>query len=98
MTRTYTFVFDRDPEGGFVVTCPALPGLVTHGATLEETKVMARDAMEGFIEVLVEDGERIPDSDRPEMAPRFNHLVETLRDGDSRPILEQLTTQIAAAA
>jgi len=98
MTRTYTFVFDSDPEGGFVVTCPALPGLVTHGAPLEEARTMARDAMEGFIEVLVEDGESIPDSDPPELAPRFNHLVETLRDSNSRPILEQLTTQIAAAA
>jgi antitoxin HicB len=98
MTRTYTFVFDSDPEGGFVVTCPALPGLVTQGATLEEARAMARDAMEGFIEVLVEDGESIPDSDPPELAPRSNHLVETLRDSHSRPILEQLTTQIAAAA
>jgi hypothetical protein len=23
MTRTYTFVFDADPEGSFIVTCPA---------------------------------------------------------------------------
>jgi antitoxin HicB len=98
MTRTYTFVFDSDPEGGFVVTCPALPGLVTHGATLAEARAMARDAMEGFIEVLFEDGESIPDSDPPGLAPRFNHLVETFRDSNSRPILEQLKTQIAAAA
>ena len=44
MTRTYTFVFDPDAEGGFVVPCPALPGLVTHGVTLEEARNMARDA------------------------------------------------------
>ena len=48
MTRTYTFVFDSDPEGGFVVTCPALPGLVTHGATLDEAKAMTKDAMESL--------------------------------------------------
>ena len=46
MTRTYTFVFNPEPEGGYTVTCPALPGLVTYGETMEEARVMARDAME----------------------------------------------------
>jgi antitoxin HicB len=61
MKRTYTFVFDPDPDGGFVVTCPALPGLVTHGDTIEEARMMARDAMEGYVAVLVEDGEQVPE-------------------------------------
>jgi predicted RNase H-like HicB family nuclease len=61
MNRTYTFVFDSDPDGGYVVTCPALPGLVTHGDTIEEAREMARDAMEGYISVLIEDGELVPE-------------------------------------
>ncbi len=65
MTRTYTFVFDPDPEGGYVVTCPALPGLVTHGATMDEARAMALDAMEGLIETLIEDGAPLPESDPP---------------------------------
>jgi predicted RNase H-like HicB family nuclease len=69
MDRTYTFVFDPDPDGGFVVTCPALPGLVTWGATIDEARDMARDAMEGYVEVLIEDGETVPDSDAREVAP-----------------------------
>jgi predicted RNase H-like HicB family nuclease len=36
MARTYTFVFNPEPEGGYTVTCPALPGLVTYGETLQE--------------------------------------------------------------
>jgi antitoxin HicB len=63
MVPTYTFVFDPDLEGGFVVTCPALPGLVTYGETIEEARDMARDAMEGYIAVLLEDGEPVPGSD-----------------------------------
>ena len=40
---TYTLVLDRDPEaGGYVATCPALPGVVTEGETVEETLAMAR--------------------------------------------------------
>jgi predicted RNase H-like HicB family nuclease len=98
MTRTYTFVFDPDPEGGFVVTCPALPGLVTHGASLDEARTMAQDAMAGFLDVLIEDGEEVPESDPPQMTPRFDVLVRTLREGSATPIVEQLSTEIAAAA
>jgi antitoxin HicB len=98
MTRTYTFVFDPDPEGGFVVTCPALPGLVTHGATLEEAKAMAKDAMEGFIDVLVEDGEEVPESDQPNMVPRFDQLALMLRAHERKPILVQLMTNASIAA
>jgi predicted RNase H-like HicB family nuclease len=72
--RTYTFVFDPDPEGGFVVTCPALPGLVTHGATLPESREMAVDAMRGYIDSLIEHGEEIPESDLPHVTPRFDRL------------------------
>jgi antitoxin HicB len=98
MTRTYTFVFDPDPEGGFVVTCPALPGLVTHGTTIEEARTMARDAMEGYIEVLIEDGEEVPESDTPQAAPRFDRLAHALRtEKAAAPIFEQLSTQIATA-
>jgi predicted RNase H-like HicB family nuclease len=69
MARTYTFVFNPEPEGGYTVTCPALPGLVTHGQTIEEARAMARDAMEGLIEVMREKGETIPESDAPEAVP-----------------------------
>ena len=98
MVRTYAFVFDPDPEGGFVVTCPALPGLVTHGDTLEEARSMARDAMAGFIEILLEDGEEVPESDGPQTVPRFDKLAQTLRDDGPKLIIEQLSTEVAAAA
>ena len=32
----YTVLFEPAEEGGYVVTCPALPGLVTEGDTYEE--------------------------------------------------------------
>jgi antitoxin HicB len=60
---TYTVLFKPEPEGGYTVTCPALPGLVTYGETLEEARSMAADAIRGYIECLREDGEPIPESD-----------------------------------
>jgi antitoxin HicB len=68
MTRTYTFIFDPEPEGGFTVTCPALPGLVTYGETIEQARAMAQDAMDGLIEVMLECGGTVPESDAPEAA------------------------------
>jgi predicted RNase H-like HicB family nuclease len=48
---TYTVVFEPDLEaGGYVVTCPALPGVVTEGDTLEEARAMAADAIRAYLE------------------------------------------------
>ena len=60
---TYTVVFEPALEGGYIVTCPALPGVVTEGDTLEEARAMAKDAIEGYLEILKEDGESIPVED-----------------------------------
>jgi predicted RNase H-like HicB family nuclease len=66
------YAFDPHPEGGLVVTCPALPGLVTHGATLRESRDMAVDAMQGYIDSFIEHGEEVPESDLPHATPRFD--------------------------
>lgn len=59
-TYTFTMLFEPAEEGGYVVTCPALPGLVTEGDTLEEARQMAEDALRGYLESLRKDGQSIP--------------------------------------
>ena len=61
----YTVLFEPAEEGGFVVTCPALPGLVTEGDTLEEARAMAEDAIRGYIESLRKDNLPIPSDKTP---------------------------------
>jgi antitoxin HicB len=56
----YTVVFEPAEEGGYVVTVPALPGLITEGDTLEEARAMAKDAIRGYLESLIKHGEEIP--------------------------------------
>jgi len=56
----YTVLFEPAEEGGYVVTCPALPGLVTEGDTLEEAREMAADAIRGYLESLSKDGKPLP--------------------------------------
>jgi len=60
----YTVLFEPAEEGGYVVTCPALPGLVTEGDTLEEARAMAKDAIRAYLESLQKDRASIP-QDRP---------------------------------
>ena len=61
--RTYAVLLQPEPEGGFTVTCPSLPGLVTYGATLEEARAMAAEAIACYLESLRKDGEPLPESD-----------------------------------
>lgn len=56
----YTIIFEPAAEGGYVVTCPTLPGLVTEGDSLEEARAMAKDAIRGYLESLRADGQAIP--------------------------------------
>jgi len=59
-TYTFTMLFEPAEEGGYIVTCPALPGLVTEGDSLEEARQMAEDALRGYLESLRKDGLSIP--------------------------------------
>jgi antitoxin HicB len=56
----FTVLYEPAEEGGYVVTCPALPGLVTEGETLDEAREMARDAIRAYVESLKKDGLPIP--------------------------------------
>jgi predicted RNase H-like HicB family nuclease len=48
----YTVLFEPAEVGGYVVTCPALPGLVTEGDTYEEARQRAVEAIEAYLESL----------------------------------------------
>ncbi|MEK7186602.1 MAG: type II toxin-antitoxin system HicB family antitoxin [Patescibacteria group bacterium] len=56
----YTAIFEPAKEGGYVVSVPALPGCITQGETFEEAVAMIKDAMKGYLEVLKNEGEEIP--------------------------------------
>lgn len=53
---------DRD-EGGYVASCPDLPGCITSGETAEETLVNLLDAKKAWLEAAIEDGVSIPEPD-----------------------------------
>jgi antitoxin HicB len=56
----YTAFFESNEHGGYTVTVPALPGLVTEGKDLEHARTMAKDAVRCYIEGLKKAKEPIP--------------------------------------
>jgi len=56
----YNIIFRPEPEGGFTVIVPSLPGCVTYGRNLKEAKEMAVDAIMGYVASLKKHKESIP--------------------------------------
>ena len=74
----FTVLFEPAEEGGYVVSCPALPGLVTEGDTLEEDRTMAADAIRGYLESLRKDGQPIPTDKAIPAEPRKENISVAL--------------------
>lgn len=55
-------VFTPQPEGGYTVTSPVLPELLTEGDTLEEARTNVSDAFEAVAELYAEQGRPLPTS------------------------------------
>jgi antitoxin HicB len=60
-TRTYRIVLRKEPEGAYTALVPSLPGCITWGENVEHALEMAKEAIEGYISVLQEEGQPIPD-------------------------------------
>jgi antitoxin HicB len=56
---------DEDGNAGWVAEVDELPGCLSQGETPDEAVANVRDAMEGWISVALEDGQRIPEPRAP---------------------------------
>ena len=53
-------VLEAQPEGGYTVTCPLLPELITEGDTVRDALVKAEDALAAVLEAFEELGRPLP--------------------------------------
>jgi len=53
---TFEVFIEKAEEGGYVVTCPALPGCVSEGETRDEALANIKDAITGYLAVLKKRG------------------------------------------
>ncbi|MCL5772026.1 MAG: type II toxin-antitoxin system HicB family antitoxin [Actinobacteria bacterium] len=56
----YKILLKKEPEGGYTVFVPSLPGCITYGETIDESIINAKEAIELYIESLKSHGEDIP--------------------------------------
>jgi len=62
MTK-YQIMLRPEPEGGYTVLVPALPGCITWGRNLKHARKMAAEAIAGYLECLKDMNEPVPDPD-----------------------------------
>ena len=46
---SYQIILRPEPEGGYTVIVPSLPGCITYGKTVEQAHAMAEDAITGYL-------------------------------------------------
>jgi len=56
----YTVLLEKDGDGGFVVSVPALPGCISQGDTRHEALANIRDAIEAYVEDCRSTGDPVP--------------------------------------
>jgi len=61
MRYGYTVILEQEPDGGYVVSVPALPGCVSQGDTREEALQNIKEAIELYREDCIEAGEPVPE-------------------------------------
>jgi predicted RNase H-like HicB family nuclease len=55
----YNVVLTKN-AGGYTVIVPALPGCISQGKTVEQATEHVKEAIELYLEVLAEDGQKAP--------------------------------------
>ena len=60
MIARIPLVLEPQPEGGYTVTSPLLPELITEGETISECLVNAEDAFAVVMEIYEDEGRLLP--------------------------------------
>lgn len=63
----YQVVLTPEPEGGYTVTVPVLPGCISYGRTIDEAREMIADAIQGYLVSMRKHHESIPQTSHESM-------------------------------
>ncbi|MFZ2360124.1 MAG: type II toxin-antitoxin system HicB family antitoxin [Anaerolineae bacterium] len=83
-----------EPETGYTVTVPALPGCVTHGATIAEAIAMANEVFPLFCESLEAHSEAVPNELQLDEAAIDRIVIAQADDADAWEALIPETTPL----
>ncbi|MDY6954314.1 MAG: type II toxin-antitoxin system HicB family antitoxin [Thermodesulfobacteriota bacterium] len=107
----YIALIHKDLDSDYGVSFPDFPGCVTAGSTIDEAKDMAKEALAGHVQTMIDYGDKIPEPSRlesimadPENADVIAFLVVTVPDPNPKSVRVNITVpentlrQIDAAA
>ena len=60
MKARIPLILEPQPEGGYTVTCPLLPELITEGDTIPECLANVEDAFTVVLEIYEDEGRPLP--------------------------------------
>ena len=91
----FTVILSPEPDGGYSVSCPALPGAVSQGDSREEALVNIADAMAGWLRA----GESTGETPRQEtallIADKIRQVLEFRAEEDLDNVLETTVVSVA---
>jgi predicted RNase H-like HicB family nuclease len=87
--RSYIAIIHKDADCDFGVSFPDFPGCTTAGATLDEARAFAEEALALPVEGMIEDGEAIPEPSS------FEAVIAGPTNRDGVAILVQAAPSIA---
>lgn len=86
---------EAEPEGGYTVTVPSLPGCITYGATLDEALAMTKEAVALYLESLTAHNQPIPAKDDiSEHYLRAQEILSSVKGNLSDLLLEMREDRI----
>ncbi len=62
-TRKFYITLTEGEDGFLVASCPVLPGCHSQGKTKEEAIANIKEAIEGYIASMLDNGEQIPEAE-----------------------------------
>ena len=81
---TYTVVLERNEDGGYTVSVPALKGCVTQGHNIAEALTRSKEAIECHLEAIASLGKRVPSDSK---------LIRLDAEGLSEALIFKVTAQ-----
>jgi len=59
--QIFNIIFRPEPEGGYTIIVPSLPGCITWAETIEEGKILIKDAIKCYLESIKKHEEKLQD-------------------------------------
>ena len=92
----YTVILEPNPEGGYTVLCPALPGCVSEGETIDEALEMILDAMIAWL-ALAKEKNLSPTPETPDLVAQEIAVILSERAEEGLDLtLETRVVEVAA--